>query len=492
MSFKLFILQTFGKIKPTEKIEASRLALWNDYQEFLKVESSDELKQYLELEELSGSGVFSQKKKEVEAIGFKGSKENGQLREYNKLAGSKRIKSYLETVKSGELKRFETFKASKKLAEFEELKKYATGGPYQKEKQDFRDKVKNTPKKERHSLVFSNTESFKKYNVYTQLKADEDIRFFVGFEKSKPYKNYLEVKDSADLKKYSELKGITESEAFVKQKAYLEDKNKWEKTEEYAQEQKYFALKKLPHFVKYLKYKGGKEFDFFKTWDLVFDDHFEKLDENKWSALNYWAEKLVGENFSQPGDLQCFNGAKNIGTGKNGLTIRVKNEKAKGKFWNPAAGFTPADFQYTSGQICTGDRFRIEGGIIEAKIKFNPVSETVSIFYLLGDKPSPQLTVFEMGTKNRLGMLVSKDGKTEFSGVSISNLSTGKYYIFSLEKTAGQLAWKINGVTLFEMSANDASMPMFLNFSSIVVGEVPPSKLPASFEVEWVRCYTKK
>jgi hypothetical protein len=97
-----------------------------------------------------------------------------------------------------------------------------------------------------------------------------------------------------------------------------------------------------------------------------------------------------------------------------------------------------------------------------------------------------------MGVKNRMGLLAAKDGKTGFTGVSISNLAREKYYIFSLEKTAGQLTWKVNGCTLFEMPASGVNFPMFLNISSIVVNDVPASKLPADFEVEWVRCYKRE
>jgi beta-glucanase (GH16 family) len=146
-------------------------------------------------------------------------------------------------------------------------------------------------------------------------------------------------------------------------------------------------MKKFPHLVKYFKYKGGDKFAFYKAWNVVFEDHFQlpKPDAAKWATMGYWAEKIAGGNFSQPGDLQCFTDGGNIKTGKDGLAIQMKKEEAKGRFWGLATGFTSADFHYTSGQLCSGDRFRFDEGIVEAKIKFKPVSGVVSIFYLLGE-----------------------------------------------------------------------------------------------------------
>ena len=44
MSFKIFFYQLTGKIKSVEKIEVQRESLYKDYEEFNRVESSDELK----------------------------------------------------------------------------------------------------------------------------------------------------------------------------------------------------------------------------------------------------------------------------------------------------------------------------------------------------------------------------------------------------------------------------------------------------------------
>jgi hypothetical protein len=58
MSFKIFSLQLLAKIKSVEKIEIQRKNLRNDYEEFKKVENSDELIEFLELEKTVQSEEF--------------------------------------------------------------------------------------------------------------------------------------------------------------------------------------------------------------------------------------------------------------------------------------------------------------------------------------------------------------------------------------------------------------------------------------------------
>ena len=55
-------------------------------------------------------------------------------------------------------------------------------------------------------------------------------------------------------------------------------------------------------------------FDFFKQWKLVFEERFDsaKLDSEKWMTKSHWADKALGQNFSQIGDLHAFTDGKNV------------------------------------------------------------------------------------------------------------------------------------------------------------------------------------
>jgi hypothetical protein len=313
------------------------------------------------------------------------------------------------------------------------------------------------------------------------------------FEKSPLYINYLDVAGSFDLKRYTELEAITSSKEFREQKAYLEDKKKWEKTEEFLREQQYLNMKKLPHFIKYFKNKGTDIFTFFNKWQIAFEDDFlrPQLNAEKWATKSYLAEKMTGDNYSLAGDNFIFTDGKNINLDGR-LRIDVKKEKTKGKVWQMPAGFVPAELDYTSGIISSWKSFWMEDGIIEAKIKFQPVKQIVSSFYLTGEQEMPRLNLLEMGAKNRLGILkLTSTGKTSVTGIDIENLKKGKWYIFSVEKNGNNFTWKINNTEIITLQSSELKGKLFLNASSIVVDDIPSQELPAGFEIDWVRCYIK-
>jgi hypothetical protein len=608
MSFKLFTLQLLGKIKPVEKVEAQRNSLWKDYNEFIKVENSEELKHLLELEKRVHSEDFKGRKAEIQALQFRNSKEYNLLNEFEKLKAKKSIRKYFSAAGSAELKRFESLKNSEKLKEYNSLLEYVKEGQFDKDKKEVENQtykgspeekhyldyirlkkspgikaylklqgsqqlvrheflgksekikkfldLKLTPEKDKqkkkeykslkndseiksyfkfeHSKElrlyretagsydltryeeltayvdnpgfrervaylkdkkkFEKTDAYKKYIRFRELEKSDDIRFFLKYEKSPVYKNYLDVKDSFDLKRYEELHEVTSSKEFQDRKQYLEDKKKWEKSEEYALEQKYLELKNRPHIVKYFKYQGTDAFGFFREWELNFEDTFSngKLDIGKWSVKSLWAEKLLGRNYALPGDMHMFTEGANIKTGGM-LHIETRKEKTEGLVWKMPAGFVPEHFDYTSGIISSAKSFWQENGIFEAKIKFQPVKGMVSSAVLQGEQSSHRVYLLEMGTKNRLGVATTgESGKMELEGLDISNLKKDKWYIFTLEKTGGNLKWKINDTEVMNMHHNKINFPLHINLLSIVVDQVSGSKLPATFHVDWVRCYHRK
>ena len=607
MSFKIFSLQLFGKLKPIETIEKQRKLLLDDYNEFLRVENSEELQKYLSLEKEINSEEFKRKKTETEALQFNGSKEYNQLKEFLALQKKKTIKNYFKIAKSSDLEKHIKLKSSEKLAEYNKLLEYVKEGQFDKDKKEIlaqvfkgsveerhwidykkldksagikiykelhhsdvlkkheiftkSEKLKsfvelgNIPDKDKQKLnelkrlkndaeiktyfkfenskklklyretadsqqlikynelksfvesddykkreaflkdkkKFENSEANKKYIRYKQLAADSDIKFFLKFEKSSLYKNYLDVTDSFDLKRYFELEATTTSEEFKERKNYLEDKKKWEKTEEFARQKEFLEMKKLPHIVKYFKNKGTSVFNFFNEWTVVFEDDFNKsaLDAEKWATKGYVAEKLLGDNYALAGDNHIFTNGNNIKINGH-LSVEVRKEKASGKVWQMPAGFVPAELDYTSGIISSWKSFWMEDGIIEAKVKFNPAEQVVSSFYLAGEKETPRLNVLEMGAKNRVGVLnLNAAGKANVNGMDISNLKKGKWYIFSVIKQGQNYTWKINESEIFALQSSELKDKLHVNASSIVVNDVPGSILPVGFEIDWVKCYRK-
>jgi len=609
MSFRIFILQLTGKIKETEKIEASRKLLQEEYNAFLEAVKSAELREYKEMEQWLSTGEYERKKKEVESLVFRGSLEFNQLKEFNSLRKSKSLRNFLAIQSSPDLLRYQGLEGSDRLKLYYELEDYVKDGQYRVDKKNLQaqqfsgsaeeghlkelaqivnskayktyhrlkgsaeldhhllfgqngklsrySELKNAPEKDKaarkeyrklkndpeirnwfrfersrelkyfremagsHLLTrlgelrkltgseefkkkveflkdkqkLEKSEAWKRYSEFRKMEADEDVRFYLRFGKSPLYRNYLEIKDSYQLKRYIELKELTTSAEWLQKKAYLDDTRKWEKTDDYARYQKLLQLRKHPRVLHFKKYEKSSAFDFLKQWEVSFEDRFEgkSLDLSKWTANSYWADRMVGENFSQAGDLQAYTGGKNSQVGKNGLAIQVKKEKAEGKRWLPAQGFVPDSFDYTSDTLSTCRSFRQKEGIFEARIRFNPCRQVVQSFHLLGEAVTPQVTLLESGPECRAGLLGFSGGKKpHFQGIDLKHLKKGVEYIFRLEWKNDHLTWKLNDKAIYEAHVPELKGEVHLNLTSLVIREIDSSLLPVSFEVCWVKCYRKK
>jgi hypothetical protein len=482
-------------------------------------------------------GQYQADKNEIISQKFEGSSEQGHLKELASIRKSKLLKAYQKLHQSRELANHEKFSTGELLQRFFELKNIPERD--KKARKEFR-KLKKDPDirayfrfeasddlKYYHEMAGSHllsrydelvsltgtktftervnylkdrkklekSEAWKKWEKYRELGAREDVRFYLNFEKSSLYRNYLDTKDSYQLKRYFELKELTESEEFLKRKAYLEDTKKWEKTPEFAKYQHFQALKKDPKILLYLKYNNSDAFDFLKNWEISFEDDFEGklLDEGKWFPNNYWADRLVGDNFSQPGDLQFYTGGKNSVVSQGKLLLQVRKEKASGKRWLPGQGFVPDNFEYTADTLSTIRSFWQKEGVFEAKIRFRPVSEVVQTCHFLGETVSPQITLMEAGPKSRSGVVFFHDGKKPgFSGINLKNLNKDKFYIFGLEWKDSLFTWKINDIPVFTTRVDGFDKPVHINLASLVIKEPDSSSLPVAFEIDWIRCYRPK
>jgi hypothetical protein len=533
----------YNQLKEYEKLKNS-----GPFKKFFKLQDSEDLKRYNELKESElikeyhflldfiEKGEYKKEKDEIKREVFKGSAEEKKLTEFNKLKKSPGIQAYFDLHESAELKKHNSFYESEKLKryfelkdapktdkllkkEFAALKNDAEIKAYLKfehskklkyyhetvdsynlkrvqelkniiEKEEFKKRVDYLKDKKK----FEKTDAFKKWKRFKELAARSDVKFYLKFEKSSLLKNYYDVKDSMEYRRFKELEEIISSDDFKARQAYLEDEKKWEKTDDFSKEQHYFEMKKLPHLANYFKYKDTSHFNFLKEWKISFADDFSKPypDKEKWSTKTLWAENLPGGNYSMPGDLHTFTDGKNI-VSKNKLIIETRRESADGMVWKMPVGFVPAKFDFTTGLLSTNKSFWQKDGIFEAKIKFTPEKEVVSSATLQGKTASPRILLLEMGTKNRLGVAHTMNtGKMKVEGLDISNLKKNRWYIFTLEKNGGTLTWKINETEVLKLENQKISFDLHLNFFSLVVFEIPGSKLPVQFETDWVKCYRKK
>jgi hypothetical protein len=475
MSLKLFLAQNFGLIKSTSKIEAAYDSLHADYKAFVLFEKSTELKEYNELGLLLKSPTFLQRKREIQKLSFKGSKEGAQSSEFRKLEKTKRLQKFYKTLRSDDLSRFEEISASEEFATYKKIKAFV-----------------KSPKFDSQKKKTENTEEYKKFNEYHRLKESANIQFCEQFVKSKEYANYLVLKDSPERKRFEELQKMIASDEFIARKEYLEDKHKWEKSDDHEKETRFDELKKLPQLINYKKYVNSEALNFFKKWNLVFEDQFNtgKLDHDKWITRSHGGNQALGRNFSQAGDLQAFSEGHNVSIEFNTLKIQARKEPTRGMQWQIPFGFVEKEFQYSSGIVSTAENDWWKNGILEAKVKFNPSEHFVDVICLLGEEASPQINLVEIGAKNRVGLLSKTSSGIHTQSEDINGLRTGESFIFRLEWTSHSLVWKVNDREIFTLNHGVPAIKMHLNIASVVVSE-PTTGLPHTFEIEWVRYFQR-
>jgi len=117
-------------------------------------------------------------------------------------------------------------------------------------------------------------------------------------------------------------------------------------------------------------------------------------------------------------------------------------------------------------------------------------------FWLVADFQLPHINIARSSGSINVGNYWANgniNGKPEKNEAKISLDRYGKdYYIYSLEWLPGKLTWKINGVTIKTVTDGVPQTPMFINLGSSLYKAPDDSVLPASFEVDWVRCYKEK
>ena len=111
----------------------------------------------------------------------------------------------------------------------------------------------------------------------------------------------------------------------------------------------------------------------------------------------------------------------------------------------------------------------------------------------------PHIDVFRFNSKGKKEVQMnnfwaSGSSKTGFQKnqekVSIGALQND-YFIYALEWESGKLTWKINDVVIAEQTAGVPDEELYLQFSSGINSSKGSNGLPASMDIDWVRCYKK-
>jgi len=485
MSIIFRVKYKLGFVPSANKIDSewNRIAKTRD--RLYELQNSDEFKRFNELDTLVRTSEFQKRKNEIENLKYSGSKEESVLKEYSSLEKDKQIKRYFKILKSAGFERYNRILESDKLSQYKDLDKVVNSVEFLRRGSIIEDKKSDRT-----------TDDLQVLNYYNTLSKDSDIKFWLKFSDSEEFKVFNEVNNSKKLGRYYELKKTVSDEEFIKRVNFLKNKNRYKETEESRIEEEYRkALNKGGVMKEYRKLKKSKEAEFLERWEIVFDETFsaDKLESDKWLFHDFWGNKNFGDSFSQANELQCYRGEQNLEVSNNVLSIVTRKEKAEGKVWSPQLGIAIKEFGYTSGMINTGESFRINEGVVEAKIRFKALTELTNAFSVKGDKAFPQIDIFRSGNKCIHVGVFTKNGKgIKSENKKIAGLNFNKFHVYRLELSGKSLIWKVNGSEVYKKQLNEPAPDMFLNFLTAVHMEARENyNLPHRMEIDWIRCIKK-
>jgi beta-glucanase (GH16 family) len=215
-----------------------------------------------------------------------------------------------------------------------------------------------------------------------------------------------------------------------------------------------------------------------------------KLDRNKWITRYFWGEELLNESYSLKHEKHCITDGKNLEINRSIIRIVTKKEKIDGKIWDPEIGFAPHEFMYSSGLVNTGKSFKQTYGLFEAKIKIADNPHILNAFWMVGDRMVPHIDIVNAQKNCSFGAISGES--TNFRKSIGRKRFSADFYIYTMEWTNSEITWKINGLEVASLKGNIIPQDeMYISLNGGLFDDIE-SGLPATMEVDWVRCYKNR
>lgn len=484
ISFKFKWLSFLGKIPSTQAIEEKHQQLLADFKRFHDFEQSESFMSFKELEKRVTSDAFKKKLEAIKADTFEKTPEFKKWSEYQALLKNSAIKKYFKYLDTGIPSQIDAFEKSDTFKRYQELQKITSSASFQSKLKELK-----------ASGQLAGSETDKQHQEWQSLQNNADLKFYLKTSKSSKFNRYTQTLKSSELKKLQALEEYIQSEEFKQVKAEKEDKDRYKQSEEYLALQEYEQFKAGADYQWYEATKKKNDFKELDKWELTFSDEFAdaNLNTEKWITHYYWGKALLNEGYALASDKHFLTAGKNLQIKNSVLSILTKKEAAEGKAWDAKIGFYPREFAYTSGIISTGDSFRQAYGRFEAKLKINSTEPVSNAFWLASEKIIPQIDIVKTDDQGKL-VFANHWGPQMQS--SIAKLSKPKFksdwYIFGINWTPNSIQWTINGVTVREETTGVPKEKMYLVLNSGLYVDGNDTKLPAAFEIDWVRVYQPK
>lgn len=465
-----FLFSKHKILRTTHEAETFRTVFREDEELFLKVEQSDDLKRFRELDKLVNSPQFTEQRKKIEQLSYKDSKYFTAEKQYKALLKMRKLKSYSLIKDSQELRGYEHVKTTDEYREYMKLKVIVKSAGFDKKL---------------HANEFA---------AYKAIIARPKIAALIKFENLKQYKEYCEVNATDLPQEFEQLAAYIQSDEFKNNRKFLLDKNRYQTTEEYKLLQEYETLKSRPDIVKYNTLLNDPYFNSMRKWKLVFEDNFDqgRLDDTKWITRYYAGERFLNDTYGVGNDVQLYT-ADNIAFNNTNISLNFRKESIIGKYWDSQVGIRERKYDYTSAMISTAASFRQRYGRFEAKVKLNR-SAVTSCFWMLGDTDVPHVEIMKCRADGvHLGRAFTYKAAVNNDSQLLKEIELGnEYYIFTLEWTEEKMVWMVNDMVVKEERENIPDVPMYIVFSLGATATPADKYVPARMDIDWVKAYRLK
>ena len=470
MGLLSFLFQKNKIIRSTHEAEMFREVFRENYELYVKVGKSEDLKRFQELGEYIDSPLFKQRRKEIDSLSYAGSEYYNAEKQYKQLLKSKKLRAYFLIRDSEELKGYLRVKESEAYKEYSKLRVVIMSPGFDKKL---------------HAAEFA---------AYREIIKSPKIAALIRLEKSSKFKYYTELKDTDQPAEFERLTAFVQSDDFKKNRAYLIDKKRYLTTDDYKLLCEYEELKKRPDIAKYHALNEDPYFNSMLKWEEVFKDDFNtgKLDENSWITRYYAGDRFLNDTYGVGNDVQLYT-KDNISFNDSAVCLNFRKESIIGKYWDANLGIRERKYEYTSGLLSSATFLRQKYGRFEAKIKLNRNGLT-QCFWLMGDTYLPHINIMKSDGKG-LTMGSISSGKVEVASNEelLKTLELGNdYYIFTLEWTKDKLVWMINDLVVKEVRENIPDVPMYVGFNLGTTVAPNDHSLPGKMEIDWVKVYKLK
>ncbi len=167
----------FGsKFPKTEKYENEYNKLLEDFERFQKLEKSESILRYSELDTLVHSGDFEKKVRQIKTEKFRNTEAHAQYRKFKEYRRSKNVKHYNKYLKKNITEKAEELHKTNEIQKYLELKKFVESEEYIKIKSEITDRNRYKKSKE-YQLQEEFKALAKSVDVLWYLKVKKSNRF---------------------------------------------------------------------------------------------------------------------------------------------------------------------------------------------------------------------------------------------------------------------------------------------------------------------------